>query len=229
MAIAKRLAGDGFAIAFHSKSSVDAGKKLAAEYPDATYTQADLAQEGQADYLISTVLSQHGRLDVLVNNAGLSTVIPHNNLKAATSGIWHELYSVNVIAPWLLIAASENALKTSSTVICPSSILNITSHAGVRPKGASIPYAASKAALNHVTKLLSLCLAPAIRVNAIAPGLVNTPMTERWAEAQQLWKERSPMQRSAEPSEIADIASMLVANSYITGEILLCDGGLNLT
>ena len=99
----------------------------------------------------------------------------------------------------------------------------------MRPKGASIPYAASKAALNQMTQLLALNLAPHIRVNAIAPGLVNTPMTQDWQAAHQLWREKSPMGRGAETHEIAQLASALIASTYITGEIILADGGLNLT
>jgi NAD(P)-dependent dehydrogenase (short-subunit alcohol dehydrogenase family) len=111
----------------------------------------------------------------------------------------------------------------------PVAFLNISSHAGIRPKGASIPYAVSKAALNHMTKLLALSLAPLIRVNAIAPGLVETPMSKNWVAARKLWEEQSPMGRGAKPEEIAQIASMLVASQYLTGEILIADGGLNLT
>jgi NAD(P)-dependent dehydrogenase (short-subunit alcohol dehydrogenase family) len=99
----------------------------------------------------------------------------------------------------------------------------------VRPKGGAIPYAASKAALNHVTKLLAITLAPAIRVNAVAPGLVDTPMTAGWEAAQALWRERAPMRRSAAPDDIADVAAMLIASDYVTGEVVLADGGLNLT
>ena len=108
-------------------------------------------------------------------------------------------------------------------------VVNVSSHAGVRPKGASIPYAATKAALNHVTRLLALSLAPDIRVNAVAPGLVHTPLTAGWTQAQQLWKERSPMRRAASPDDIAQAVALLVASDYLTGEILLSDGGLNLT
>jgi len=228
-AIAQRLAEDGFTIAFHSRASVAAGQKLASETPNATYTQADLSDQDQIKFLLADVLTHHDRLDVLVNNAGISAVIPHGGLKAASADIWRSLYEVNVIAPWTLIAQAETALRASSTPDCPSSILNISSHAGVRPKGASIPYAASKAALNHMTQLLALSLSPAIRVNAIAPGLVDTPMTESWVDAQKLWEEKSPMGRGAKPDEIADTASMLISSSYLTGEIILCDGGLNLT
>ena len=228
-AIAQRLAEDGFTIAFHSRASAAEGQRLAREYSGASYTQADLADQDQAKGLIAEVLSHHGRLDVLVNNAGINATIPHGALKEATAQVWRDLYEVNVIAPWTLIGEAEAALRASSTHDCPSSIVNITSHAGVRPKGASIPYAASKAAFNHVTQLLALNLSPAIRVNAIAPGLVDTPMTETWVEAHKLWKEKSPMGRGAQPNEIADTASMLVASSYLTGEIIMSDGGLNLT
>ena len=175
------------------------------------------------------MLSVHGRLDVLVNNAGITASIPHSSLKEASAEIWRSLYEVNVIAPWTLIAEAESALRQSSSEECPSCILNITSHAGIRPKGASIPYSASKAALNHMTKLLALSLAPQVRVNAIAPGLVYTPMSEHWSAARELWNVRSPMQRGAQPEEIAQIAAMLIASPYVTGEIMLADGGLNLT
>ncbi|MCC5859157.1 MAG: SDR family oxidoreductase [Ectothiorhodospiraceae bacterium] len=228
-AIAQRLYDDGFIVAFHSRSSVAEGERLAGTFSGSTYTQADLSEQDQVKFLISDVLSRHGRLDVLVNNAGINAMIPHEALKEASADVWRRLYEVNVIAPWTLIAEAEEALRASSTPDCPGCILNISSHAGVRPKGASIPYAVSKAALNHMTKLLALNLSPAIRVNAIAPGLVDTPMTETWTEAHKLWKEKAPMGRGAKPTEIADTASMLISSSYLTGEIILADGGLNLT
>lgn len=229
MAISKRLAKDGFTVAFHSKSSVLIGQSLAEAHPGSSYFQADLSDQSQSSNLITEVLSQHGRLDVLVNNAGISATIPHTSLKEASAEIWRNLYEANVIAPWTLIAEAEIALRQSSSRECPSCILNISSHAGIRPKGASIPYSASKAALNHVTKMLAVSLAPLIRVNAIAPGLVNTPMSKDWAAARKLWEERSPMGRGAQPEEIAQLASMMIASHYLTGEIIISDGGLNLT
>jgi NAD(P)-dependent dehydrogenase (short-subunit alcohol dehydrogenase family) len=216
-------------IAFHSKSSVMEGQALAKEHLDATYFQADLANQNQVIRLVTEVLAHYGRLDVLVNNAGITATIPHSSLKEASAEIWRNLYEVNVIAPWILIAEAESALRKSSTDKCPSCIINITSHAGIRPKGASIPYSASKAALNYMTKLLALNLAPSIRVNGIAPGLVDTPMSKQWTEARKLWQEKSPMRREAQPEEIAQLASLLIASHYITGEILFADGGLNLT
>ncbi|MBW9249990.1 MAG: SDR family oxidoreductase, partial [Acidithiobacillus ferriphilus] len=107
-------------------------------------------------------------------------------------------------------------------------VLNISSHAGVRPKGASIPYAASKAALIHVTRLLAKTLGPDIRVNAIAPGLVDTPLTEDWVAIREQWMREAPMRRSARPNDIADVAMMLTESTYLTGEVILVDGGMNL-
>ena len=228
-AIAKKLAADGFSVVFHSKSSVETGKKLAQSYPNAAYIQADLSDREQTRDLITDLLSLYGRLDVLINNAGITNSIPHRDLKAATPEIWQEIYEVNVIAPWTLITEAETTLRNSSCEEYSSCIINITSHAGIRPKGASIPYAVSKASLNHMTKLLAVSLAPAIRVNAIAPGLVETPMSKDWVAARKLWQERSPMGRGAQPEDIAQIASMLVASNYLTGEIIIADGGLNLT
>jgi len=72
-------------------------------------------------------------------------------------------------------------------------------------------------------------LGPDIRVNAVAPGLVDTPLTAEWTDAQELWRDRAPMRRAASPDDIANAVAMLVDSDYLTGEILLSDGGLNLT
>jgi NAD(P)-dependent dehydrogenase (short-subunit alcohol dehydrogenase family) len=228
-AIARRLSREGFSIVLHSRSSTEAGHALARELGSAAYVQADLADDADRVRLIREAVAVWGQLDVLVNNAGISRVIPHADLAAATSDVWQELHEVNVVAPFRLIAEAESALRDAAARGRPGCVVNVSSHAGVRPKGASIPYAASKAALNHVTRLLALSLAPDIRVNAVAPGLVDTPLTATWTQAQQLWKERAPMRRSARPEDIAQAVAWLVASDYVTGEILLLDGGLNLT
>lgn len=227
-AIARRLSKEGFALILHSRSSVQKGFALAAELGHATYIQADLAQDAERVKLVRDAIAAWGQLDVLVNNAGISRVVEHTDLAAATPELWQALHEVNVIAPFRLVAEAESALRDAARRGRPGCVINVTSHAGVRPKGASIPYAASKAALNHVTRLLAVSLAPDIRVNAIAPGLVDTPLTASWTQAQQLWQERSPMRRAASPDDIAHLVFMLISSTYLTGEILLSDGGLNL-
>lgn len=228
-AIARRLSSDGYAVVLHSRNSVGTGHTLAAELGNAAYVQADLADDVDRVRLVRQAIARWGRLDVLVNNAGISRVIPHADLKAASPEIWHELHEVNVVAPFRLVTEAETALRDAARRGRPACVVNVSSHAGVRPKGASIPYAASKAALNHMTRLLAVSLAPDIRVNAVAPGLVDTPLTADWTAAQTLWRERSPMRRAAKPEDIAQAVALLAASDYLTGEILLSDGGLNLT
>lgn len=228
-AIARRLSKDGYAVVLHSRNSVEVGTSMARELGAATYVQADLAVDADRVKLVQEAIAQWGRLDVIVNNAGISHVVPHSNMQAATPDIWRELHEVNVIAPFRIVAEAESALKASASEGIPACVVNVSSHAGVRPKGASIPYAATKAALNHVTRLLALSLAPEIRVNAVAPGLVDTPLTASWTQAQELWRERAPMRRAASPEDIAQAVSMLIESNYLTGEVLLSDGGLNLT
>lgn len=228
-AIARRLSAEGYAVALHSRRSVEAGQALAAELGNAIYIQADLTDDADRVRLIKEAVSHWGRLDVLVNNAGMSRVIPHTDLLSASPDLWHQLYDLNVVAPFRLVAEAEAALRSSARLGHAACVVNVSSHAGVRPKGASLPYASSKAALNHVTRLLALALAPEIRVNGIAPGLVDTPMTSDWTAAQQLWRERSPMRRPATPGDIAQLVLMLIASDYLTGEIVVADGGLNLT
>jgi len=228
-AIARRLSREGYALVLHSRNSAQAGRALLAELGMAVYIQADLADDAERVRLVREAVAQWGRLDVLVNNAGLSRVIPHADMAAATPAVWHEMNEVNVVAPFRLVAEAEPALREATARGRPGCVVNISSHAGVRPKGASIPYAVSKAALNHMTRLLALSLAPEIRVNAIAPGLVDTPLTADWTQAQQLWRERSPMRRAASPEDIAQLVMLMVGSDYLTGEVLLADGGLNLT
>jgi NAD(P)-dependent dehydrogenase (short-subunit alcohol dehydrogenase family) len=80
-----------------------------------------------------------------------------------------------------------------------------------------------------MTRLLALSLAPYVRVNAVAPGLVETPLTHDWTHAQKLWQEKAPMWRPARSEDIAQVVALLIESDYLTGEILLADGGLGLT
>jgi ketoreductase RED2 len=222
-AIARLFAAEGASVVVNSTRSVAAGEAIAASLPGAVYVRGDVAQEDQAKALIKTTLDHFGRLDVLVNNAGTTRVIPHHALDAVTDEDWQRILGTNVIGTWYVTRAAVPALKASR-----GSILNVTSVAGVRAAGSSIPYAVSKAALNHLTKLLANVLGPEIRVNAVAPGLVDTPWTADWDAIRASVRERAPLQRSGTPDDIARAALLLTASSYSTGEILLADGGINL-
>jgi NAD(P)-dependent dehydrogenase (short-subunit alcohol dehydrogenase family) len=207
----------------NSRSSTEAGEAVAAGI-GGSYLQADVGDETQARKLIDDVLAAHGRLDVLVNNAGTTEVIAHPDLSAATPEIWRRLYDVNVIAPFVLVTAAEQALREAA----PGCVVNVSSLAGVRPTGSSIPYAASKAAFNHQTVLLAKALGPAIRVNAVAPGLIETPWTADWNDLHGLVAAMAPLRRSGTPADVAEVVMGLVRSSYVTGQVVVCDGGLGL-
>jgi NAD(P)-dependent dehydrogenase (short-subunit alcohol dehydrogenase family) len=229
-AIARRLARDGYKVALHGRRQAEIGQAMAAELPGASDHQLDLADVEHAGGLVGSVIDRHGRLDVLVNSAGAVARFPHADLKAATPAVWRHMFDVNVIAPWMLVAEAEAALrKSAEQERRPACVINIGTHAAVRPKGSSIPYASAKAALHHATRLLALTLGPDIRVNCVAPGLVDTPMSTGWEAAYELWNTKSPMRRPAKPEDIADLVAALCANDYVTGEIVIADGGLNLT
>jgi ketoreductase RED2 len=107
-------------------------------------------------------------------------------------------------------------------------IVNVSSLAGHTTRGSSIPYAASKAALSHMTILLANVLGPEIRVNAVAPGLVDTPWTADWDDIRAFVKAQAPLGRSGTAQDIAEVIMALVTARYVTGEVIQVDGGLHL-
>jgi ketoreductase RED2 len=200
------------------------GEQLAANLPDAMYVQADVSDPADAKRLVGATVERYGRLDIVVNNAGTTTVIPHHDLDAATSEIWDRILRVNVVGPWNVIQAAAPHLRASGDGV----ILNITSLAGVRPVGSSIPYAVSKAALNHMTVLLANALGPEIRVHAVAPGLIDTAWTADWDTVREAVREAAPLRRSGQPEDVADACVALIGARYSTGQVLVVDGGMGL-
>ncbi len=223
-ATARSLAGAGAHVIVNSRASVVGGEAVAAEI-GGTYRQADVATPETARALVSAIVAEHGRLDILVNNAGTTRVIPHADLEAATPEIWAEIYAVNVIAPFVLTSAAAPHLRNAPG---GGAVVNIGSLAGIRATGSSIPYAASKAALHHQTRLLAAVLGPEIRVNAVAPGLVDTPWTADWHAARAVVQSTTPMHRVARPDDVAHLVLAQVASTLVTGEVWVVDSGLQL-
>ena len=104
-------------------------------------------------------------------------------------------------------------------------MVNVASVAGVRPTGSSIPYAASKAALNHMTVLLAKVVGPEVRVNAVAPGLVDTPWTADWDVVREVVTQVAPLKRSGQPEDVAEVILSLARAAYVTGQVVVVDGG----
>ena len=223
-ACARRFAAEGATVVVNSVANVEAGERVATELPSASYCRADIADAGEVDGLLEHVSERHGRLDLLVNNAGTTQVIPHAELDAATPEVWRRILDVNLIGTWLVTVAALPLLRASDQ----GQVINVSSIAGQRTTGSSIPYACSKAAVDHLTRLLANTLGPEVRVNAVAPGLVDTPRTAEWEGPRDFVSAAAPLRRVATPDDVADAVHGVACSAYMTGEVVLVDGGMHL-
>lgn len=222
-AVARHLSLAGANVVINSSTSVTEGQRIAAALPtDCIYLQADVSNPHQCAGMVEQVVNRFGQLDILVNNAGWTTRIDHADLDALTDEILHKSFEVNLFGPWWATKAAMPYLMDSPN----GSVTMISSVAGIRPVGSSIAYATSKAALNHLTLLLAKAFGP-VRVNAVAPGLVSTPWTADWEATHETVAATAPMGRSGTPDDVAAAVMALIANPYISGEILVVDGGLS--
>jgi len=223
-ATAHRLAALGANVVVNSSSSVEAGTAVADSLPtESLYVQADISDQSQGHALLAQTIDRFGRLDILVNNAGWTTRVPHGDLDALTDEIFRKTFEVNVFGTWWLTKAAMPYLRQSPD----GNVVMVTSIAGNRPIGSSIAYAMSKASLNHLTLLLAKSCGP-VRVNAVAPGLVATPWTSTWEDQHAAVAATTPLHRSATPEDCAEAVMSLVRNSYITGNVVVVDGGTSL-
>jgi ketoreductase RED2 len=223
-AAARAFDAEGALVVVNSSSSVEAGEAVAAGLKRGAYVQADISDPDACERLIAETVDQHGRLDVLVNNAGVTQLIAHHDLDAVTDEIFRRIFEVNVLGTFRLTRLAMPHLRASGN----GAVVNVTSVAGVRPTGSSIPYAASKAALNHLTALMANVTGPEVRINAVAPGLVRTAWTAGWGPIHDAMSERAPLARSAEPEDIATAIVDVAASPYLTGQVVVVDGGLSL-
>ncbi len=222
-AVARAFADQGAGVVINSSRSAAAGEAVAAALPDACYVQGDITDPEAARVMVAAALERWGRLDTLVNNAGTTAVIPHHDLEAATVDVWRRIFEVNVFGTWTMTLAALPALREAT-----GSVVNVASLAGVRPTGSSIPYAASKAALNHMTVLLAKVVGPAVRVNAVAPGLIDTPWTADWDALHEAVAQVAPLKRVGQPEDVAEVVLALARSSYVTGQIVGVDGGMSI-
>ena len=137
---------------------------------------------------------------------------------------WEHILGVNVVGAWNTVKAAVHLLRGSQLGM----VVNVSSMAGIRVTGSSIPYSVSKAALNQLTRLLAKALGPEIRVNAVAPGFIETPWTSDWVERRREIIDLTALRRVGNPEDVAEVVAMLAATSYVTGEIITVDGGLSL-
>ena len=225
--MAKKFAQQGANIAFTYLSSVEKGEALEQELKalgiNAKGYRSDASDFAAAEALINDVVSDFGALHILVNNAGITK---DNLLMRMSEEMWDSVIDVNLKSVFNTVkAATRTFMKQRG-----GSIINLTSVVGLKGNAGQANYAASKAGIIGFTKSVALELGSRnIRCNAIAPGFIETEMTDVLDEKTvQSWREAIPLKRGGSPEDVADCAIFLASDmsSYITGQVLQVDGGM---
>lgn len=233
-ATALSLARQGCSVLVNYSRSRDEAEQTAAEAERlgvrAMAFQADVADDAACRRLVDAAVRTFGRLDILVNSAGTTRFIAHADLDRVTDDDWQRILDVNLKGPFHCARAAREAIVASGG----GEIVNVSSVAGVVGTGSSIPYCASKAALNNLTLTLARVLAPHIRVNAVAPGFI----TGRWLEQglgaaydtiKQSIERKTPLERVCDPEDVAAaILGFITGSDLVTGQVMVCDGGFTL-
>jgi NAD(P)-dependent dehydrogenase (short-subunit alcohol dehydrogenase family) len=235
-ATARLYASRGWRVVVNYSRQAQPAEGVAAECRaaggEALVVRADIASEADCRRLAAEVESCWGRADVLVNNAGTTKFVALKDLDGLDADDFHRIFDVNVLGTWQMTRACVPLLKRGES----SGIVNVSSVASMMGLGSSIAYMASKGALNAMTAGLARALGPEIRVNAIAPGLVETPWlqeglgAERYAASVAGYRDRAALAAVMTPDDVARTAWYLgVEATKTTGEVLLLDAGLRLT
>ncbi len=215
-----------------SRSEDEAGataKAMAGLGSEGVPMRADVSDDAQVRALMAAIGERFGRLDVLVNNAGTTAFIPYPDLDAVTDEVWDRLLGVNVKGAFNCSRAAAGRLREAR-----GAIVNVSSIAGLRAIGSSIPYGVSKAALTHLTRSLAMVLAPEVRVNAVVPGIVATRWFRRgFGEEAAMAQEEAaagttPLAGVATADHVAQAVMGLIGADFVTGETLIVDGGRHL-
>lgn len=188
----------------------------------------DVAKADSAEKMVGNAIDALGRLDFLANNAGTSATvepIAPGELDRLTDDFWATILATNLLGPFRCTRTAATALKAARGAVC-----NTASVAGRNMPGSSMAYGASKAGLISLSKNLARALAPEARVNAIAPGFVDTEWTRAWpAQRKQASIERTLLKRACMPAAVAAAIVFLCADtSMVTAQTLVVDGGYSL-
>ena len=224
-AISRHFANAGATCVVTYNSGEKAARDLVAKLPGTGHSAAHVpVDDSEAlNALAADVQAKNGRLDVLVNCAGITRYVPHNDLDALDDKLIDDIFRVNWRGPFAAVRAFRKLLAAGGDGL----VINISSIAGVTAMGSNVAYCASKAALDSMTKSLARALAPEIRVVSVSPGLVDTDfvkgLDKKWRDEQAA---RTPLKRLATADEIGAAALAVVAHlHYSTGCIIAIDGG----
>ena len=229
-ATALELSRRGWRIVVNYSKSADAAREVAAQCGEAIAVQADVGRDAECRRLAQAALEKWGRVDALVNNAGATKFVPHAKLDELSDDDFLRIYRVNVVAAFQMTRACAPALKETR-----GAVVNVSSLASFLGTGSSIAYAASKGALNTLTLSLARVLAPEVRVNAVLPGVVDTPWMhagygdERFRELSARYAANAPLKSTCQPEDIAETICWLIeGGKMVTGETVFVDAGFHL-
>ena len=231
-ATVRLLASKGGNVVVNFSRSIDAARAVAEECEalgvEVLLCQADVSSDADCRRMVEETLDKWGRLDALVNNAGTTRFVQHPDLDGLSSEDFQHIYGVNVVGPFQMVRAAQDALKASGD----ASVVNVASIAGVKGVGSSIAYAASKGALITMGKSLARILGPEIRVNTVCPGFIAGEwlaegMGRDVYEASKAFLEsKTPLQATCTPETVAEsIVSFIDGHAIVTGQHLVLDGG----
>jgi 3-oxoacyl-[acyl-carrier protein] reductase len=222
------LAGAGAAVAVNfSRSKAEAGEvvqEIASSGGHAIAVRANVAHAADVDAMVARVASELGGIDLLVNNAGTTRFIDLADLDAVTDEVWNELLGVNLKGAFYCARAVAPRMRERGR----GAIVSVSSVAGLTGNGSSLPYAVSKAALIGLTKSLARALAPDIRVNSVAPGIVMTRWVAGREEHARRLGDQALLGINARPEDVASMITSLLCNDAITGQTIVVDGGVEL-
>ena len=235
-ACAVALAQKGYWVAVNFNQSEDEAQAVVDRCqdigPSAISIQGNIANDADCRRVAETTVEEWGRIDLLVNNAGVTRYVEQENLEGLNKDDFEHILGVNVAGTYQMVRAVTPHLQTSPS----AAIVNISSHSGFSGIGSSMAYAASKGALNTMTLSLARSLAPSIRVNAVCPGFVDTDWMSAKLDAQALsdFKDNvaaiAPLNRIVTAEDVADAVCWFAINARsITGQLLVIDGGTHLT
>jgi 3-oxoacyl-[acyl-carrier protein] reductase len=224
-AVALELASAGYAIAINYSRSETEAKETQAKVRDmkvpSILCRCNIADDRGVRAMVQSCVNELGGLDVLVNNAATTRFIAHTDLEALTDEVWDEILGVNVKGTFSCCRAALPHLQKRK-----GCIVNVTSVAGLQGYGSSIPYAASKAAVNCMTQSLARAFAPEVRVNAVAPGPVLTRWVADHMDMIDQAVRATPLGKAATPKDIAEVVAFLARSaSLMTGQVVVVDGG----
>lgn len=193
--------------------------------------QGDVAEDADCLAIVDATVKKWGRVDGLINNAGTSVFNNHAKLDGVNKDDFLRIYSVNVVGGYQMVRACAPHMKKQGK----GAVVNISSIAGVMGIGSSIPYAASKGALNTMTLSLARALGPEIRVNCVCPGFIQSRwllggLGEKTYNAlKQSQEENTPLRHAGTPEDMAEVAVWLLTGAgNVTGEIIMADAGAHL-